>query len=200
MDKISKTYLEIINKTPENNIISEEYHRSPIFGWNKNYFSKIMVKMLQHSIKKFAAKEFDNYFLSSNLFSFKTLFKQTPEVHTSGDGNKFQCTLRYNLEKLSQEETELFLFGNSKERGKIAKFFGLDKNDRGILWNEAFLNKFEEKGLIKKESDGAEEGSEEEEEEEFEELEDNENTTGEDVLINTYLNSIIYEESTRSNT
>lgn len=80
-DKIAKTYLDIISENQDNdNIITEWYHNRPILGWNNNSFSKIMSKMIQHTISKIAYKEFDNYFLSDKLYSFKKLFKQKPEI------------------------------------------------------------------------------------------------------------------------
>ncbi len=72
----NETYLELIKDDQQTNIVSEEYHRRPLLGWNNEKFQKIILKMLGKAIKKYAIDQFDNYFLSDKLFSFKDVFKK----------------------------------------------------------------------------------------------------------------------------
>ena len=49
-DKITEAYLNMLNRYSTNKIISEEFHRQPILGWNADYFAKIMSKMILISV------------------------------------------------------------------------------------------------------------------------------------------------------
>ena len=180
-DNFTETYLNLLNnQNSENNIISEEFHRAPILGWNKDYFAKVMVKMLRRAIEKYATKEIDDFFLSKKLFSFEKVFKEKPSVETGGSGRTFSATIKYKA-KIDSKESELLLKG--KDFGKVAKFFKIDKNNRGILWNNKFLSIFEAKI-----------GKNDESEEDMEELE-SESVKINNELMDIYLNSIITEAS-----
>lgn len=174
-EKFLETYLDIISENSESEeIITEEFHRPPLLGWNKNYFTKIMVKMLRSSIKKYAAKEFDGYFLPNKLYSFKELFESDPKVNVGGSGKNFSVTLRYEIDIKSKQAASI-LIGNFDDTKKLI----LGEGERGILYNIAFKKKFEEEGVL-----GESEDVEEEEGEE---------NIEENIITKTYLNSIITE-------
>lgn len=130
LENITETYLSLLNdQNSENNIVSEEFHRAPILGWNKDYFAKVMVKMLKHAIEKYAADEFNNYFLSKKLFLFDKLFKEKPKINTGGNGKKFSATINYTT-PIKEKESALILIGNYQEGGKLKKFLHLSEGDR----------------------------------------------------------------------
>ena len=119
MDKYNKVYLDILNEYSNNEIINEEYHRAP-FGWSKDYFAKVIISMLKNTIKKFAYKEFDDFFLSDKLYSFKNIFKTDPKVSVSGAGKSFSVILNYEI-GISPEESGNILFGKGGAEGMAIK-------------------------------------------------------------------------------
>ena len=119
MDKYNKVYLDILNEYSNNEIINEEYHRAP-FGWSKDYFAKVIISMLKKSIKEFAYEEFDDFFLSDKLYSFKNIFKTEPKVSVSGAGKSFSVILNYEI-GISPEESGNILFGKGGAEGMVIK-------------------------------------------------------------------------------
>lgn len=111
-DKFLETYLNIINESNDN-LIKEEYHRTPLLGWSQNAFSKTIINMIKRAIKNYGAEEFDDYFLSKNLFSFKDLFKSKPVKESfGGGGGKLGITLKYEIN--AKEDATKILIGDGK--------------------------------------------------------------------------------------
>lgn len=187
MNKFDKTYLELLNADSNKNIISEEYHNAP-FGWSKNYFGKVMIAMIKHTIKKFAYKEFDDFFLSDKLYSFKNLFKTDPKVSVAGAGKSFSVILNYEIDVKDEESDKILIGkegskhlknGKTQKSGVLSRLFGkLGKNDRGILWNFAFLDFFVKEGLVEKND-----------KDELAEEDIN------DIFLKTYLKTVISEDA-----
>lgn len=113
--------------------IIEEAHVRPIFGWNESYFEKNIKKMILKQIKKQGAKEFNDFFISKDLLDFKDVFKETPEIESSGGGKKLLLKFIYTL-KLNKGEAKQILIGIPEDDGTYSK--------KGLLFNEHFMEMF----------------------------------------------------------